>query len=85
MHFAPGNWDRNTECGHFNIEKNSDEFLNVQYDLVRAIKNSKGVKNLTRIQNVYDFGQYLMRSQIVVISSGQPLYKVNIPQFSHSK
>ncbi|XP_044760548.1 uncharacterized protein LOC123317973 [Coccinella septempunctata] len=75
MHFSPSTWDKQYECGEFTVCRGTAEFDELENDLLRAINNAKSLKNLTRIQNVYDFGQFLMRSQIVVFTKS-PLYKV---------
>ncbi|KAL3274413.1 hypothetical protein HHI36_015805 [Cryptolaemus montrouzieri] len=84
-HFAPQTWDRSINVGEINIYSGA-EYDEVEFDICKAVKNASGIQSLTRVQNIFDFGMFLMRSQVLAVDNRQETYYktrryVTIPAF----
>ncbi|KAK9883289.1 hypothetical protein WA026_001472 [Henosepilachna vigintioctopunctata] len=62
--FAPATWVRDYKSHNHYLVKGT-EYQQIEYDVQRAVKNLKKVLAIWRVQNIFHYGQFLMRSQIL--------------------
>ncbi|VEN63733.1 unnamed protein product [Callosobruchus maculatus] len=74
LRYAPSSWVRTTTTGQYEVS--SSEFNEIAAEL-RNAGISKTIKKINRYQNVYDFGQVLIREQhLTVMNPGTQYYRV---------
>ncbi|KAK9883288.1 hypothetical protein WA026_001471 [Henosepilachna vigintioctopunctata] len=64
-HFAPKTWNRSYNNNLIPVLESSDEYADVENDIKKACINNQCIQDIRRYQNIYDFGQFLLRGQIL--------------------
>lgn len=82
MSYAPENWHKPQADWSklYEVPKTSDEYQQLKFEIETALTSNslKGISKIERFQNIHDYGQVLLREQLLlVINKHTPLYRVS--------
>lgn len=73
MCYAPDYWESNKQ-DQIHLDSNSKEFRQVASEVLKALAQPRAIKKITRIQNVHDLGQCLIREQLLLTANPSTAY-----------
>lgn len=68
LKLTPSTWDK-SETGpskQFRLSNNSEEYKMIESEVRKAVPNNIFISSIDRNQNLYDYGQLLIREQLKV-------------------
>lgn len=80
LRYAPSYWDTSYEYDRqFELNQSSEEFNRIRHQVRQAMGNNNlSVNQILRVQNIHDYGQFLIKQQLMAVDkSYKNYYRVN--------
>ncbi|XP_066254843.1 uncharacterized protein [Euwallacea similis] len=73
MNHAPVYWDQN-ERNEVVLSPSCEEFKQIAFEVQKALGSTKNIQSISRVQNVHDLGQCLIREQLLLCANPEKTY-----------
>ncbi|RZB39307.1 uncharacterized protein BDFB_004783 [Asbolus verrucosus] len=73
--YTPETWDGSSQ-ETVKLSKFTAEYRQVEYELRQAFAECPSASSIIRVQNIHDYGQFLIREQLLVAESSTQYYRV---------
>lgn len=76
LRHAPNYWNTiYVSDEQFTLNTSSEEYVKIKYQVQQAVTNNNlHISQIQRVQNVHDYGQFLIREQLMAIANSHKKY-----------